>query len=215
MSRKFQFIAVIFGTLILLLGIEIGFWMRNNGAFPEINLYETDSELGVKLQNNAYQRLKLPEHKVSEIQTNEHGFRGENFPKITNNEIMIVGDAQAFGFGIEHAETFGEIVKSKTDRPVINLATPTYGPLEYNKLIERYKNRQPKHIIYALNLSDDLWEAGEHNTQRYSALNGWLHNGEGRTSTKNIILQKSHTIFSLRQLIASPPSRNPTSQNLP
>ena len=212
MSRKTQIISIIVGTLITLLGIEVCFWLLHNGAFPEINRYQNDPLLGVKLQPSSDQRLQLSPSKMTTIKINENGFRGENFPTKPKDEIFIMGDAQAFGFGIDYSETFGQLLQQMENLPVLNLAVPTYGPIEYNALLEEYITRKPKHIVYTLNLSDDLWEAGQPNTERYSAQNGWLKTETSTDSHFKYIFQNSHALFALRRVIAQTPTRDPTTR---
>ena len=109
------------------LGIaEVVFFWRDAGAFPHVNFYQLDSELAVKLQPNSSMRFKLGDNPVTEIQVGEDGFRGEK--RTPRYDILIVGDSQVFGLGVNDDETLAAGLAEETGQQVFNGGVPTYGP---------------------------------------------------------------------------------------
>src|SRR5690606_6518731 len=55
---------------------EAAFWLRDDGAFPHVNFYEPDPELGARLRPGASMRFRLGDNPTSTIHVNAQGFRG-------------------------------------------------------------------------------------------------------------------------------------------
>ena len=105
--------------------------IQSDGAFPHANFYVPDEELGVRLEPGATMRFQLGDNPVSEIRVNADGYRGDDWPLPGKDEILVVGDSQVFGLGVEGDETFSARLAEATGRTVLNGGVPTYGPAEY------------------------------------------------------------------------------------
>src|SRR5688500_7714728 len=175
-SRVLQVAA---GLVLGLLLVEAAFWLRDDGAFPHLNVYREDPELGVRLRPHATQRFKLGINPTSDVRINALGLRGGELSAPAANEILVVGDSQVFGLGVEERETFAARLAQLTKRPVVNAGIPTYGPLEYNALAgELLAQRKPKLVIYTVNMLNDLFEHSRPNKDRHRVWDGWAVRSE-------------------------------------
>jgi len=194
------------GIVTALACAEGFFYWRDEGAFPHINLYVADPELGTKLRPSSSQYFKFRDNPRSQVHINAQGFRGEAWPTGTKNEILVVGDSQAFGLGVDDEQTFSAQLGKLSQRTVLNAGTPTYGPVEFNKLVERIlKQRNVGTVIYTVNLANDLFEYDRPNTKRHAVWDGWAVRVE--TAPKQVshlpgrdwLFRRSHLVFALRQ----------------
>ena len=55
------------GAFVALPVVEGGFWLRDDGAFPHLNLYQADADLGARLQPNATMRLRVTTNAVTTV----------------------------------------------------------------------------------------------------------------------------------------------------
>src|SRR5262245_33429982 len=85
---------------------EVAFRARDDGAFPHLNLYTPDPALGVRLLPGESMRLAFGGNPVTTVRINRDGFRGADLPPPGDNEVVVVGDSQVFGLGVEENETF-------------------------------------------------------------------------------------------------------------
>lgn len=204
-------------VLKVLLGLSLGlglaelaFSLRDDGAFPHLNLYEPDPEFGVRLQPNAEMRLKLGKNPTTTVRTNQRGFRGADWPAPAANEVLVVGDSQVFGLGVEAEQTFSAQLATLTARPVLNAGVPTYGPPEYTALVERLvKERKPTQVVYVMNLANDLFELGRPNAERHRVWDGWAVRTETAPEGlvafpfRHLLMNRSHLVYAARRLGAS------------
>ena len=65
---------------------------------------------------------------------NGDGFRGPAWPAPSPSDILVFGDSQVFGLGVEDDQTFSAVLQEQLHAPVLNAGVPTYGPLEYTGL---------------------------------------------------------------------------------
>src|SRR3954452_16895513 len=82
------------------------FWMRDRGAFPHVNFYVPDARLGVRLRPGATERIAFGDKPVTRVRINRDGYRGAALPPPRDGEILVLGDSQVFGLGVEEQETF-------------------------------------------------------------------------------------------------------------
>jgi hypothetical protein len=151
-KRKWLRRTLIAGQVLLGLGLglvitEKVFAKRDDGAFPHVNFYVADPELGVRLEPGATMRFRFRDNPTSSIEINSQGYRGADWPAPgeSSEEIVVLGDSQVFGLGVEDAETFSAKLAEHTGRPVRNAGVPTYGPPEYLALAaELLAERKPK-----------------------------------------------------------------------
>ena len=199
-------------TLGLVVGLviaEAAFWLRDGGAFPHLNCYLSDLERGVRLQPGASQKISFGGNPVTSIRINQAGFRGAELPPPGNDEVLVVGDSQVFGLGVEENETFSaKLASNLGGRTVVNAGIPTYGPLEYNQVLkEQLETRKPKTVVYVVNFVNDPFEAVRKNTERHAVWDGWavrLETAPASTTWfpgRTWLYRDSHAVFALRQLL--------------
>jgi hypothetical protein len=158
---------------------ELAFRSRDDGAFPHLNVYAPDEALGVRLLPFATERVAFAGNPVTSVRINARGFRGADWPKPSDGEILVVGDSQVFGLGVEEGETFSaelaRILAGKgAPRAVLNAGVPTYGPDEYTAVAAREMgDRRVSTLIYVVNFVNDLFEASRPNKDRHRVWDGW------------------------------------------
>jgi hypothetical protein len=198
----------------ILLGVVIGvgiaeaiFWWRDDGAFPHVNFYLPDRELGVRLEPGASMRLGFQDNPVTEMHVNSAGYRGAELGEARDDEILVVGDSQVFGLGVNDGETFSAKLAERTNRPVVNGGVPTYGPLEYTAVVrEMLERRRPKTIVYVLNMANDWFEYDRPNRVRHAVWDGWAVRAETAPETitefpgRKWLFRSSHLVYAIRQL---------------
>ena len=136
-------LSILLGLCVGLAIAEVTFSMRDEGAFPHLNVYVADEELGVALEPRSITRLRVATNPVTEIHIGPGGFRGSALAPPSDDEILVVGDSQVFGLGVNDDETLSAVLATLLDRPVINGGVPTYGPLEYTAVVRRVlENRE-------------------------------------------------------------------------
>lgn len=211
--RALKAVAKVLLGLALGIGIaELVFNFRDDGAFPHLNLYVPDDALGVKLQPNAEMKLRVADtNPVTTVRTNSIGFRGNEWPAPTPGEVLVVGDSQVFGLGVEEDQTFSAKLAELIKAPVLNAGVPTYGPREYTAVVENVvRTRKPATVIYVMNLSNDLFEVDRPNKDRHVVWDGWAVRTE--TAPKDVInfpfrhtlMNRSHLVFAMRKLLHTP-----------
>lgn len=183
---------------------------RSGGAFPHANFYVPDAELGVRLEPGATMRFQLGSNPPSDIRVNAQGYRGSDWPAPQDGEILVVGDSQVFGLGVEGDETFGARLAEATGRTVLNGGVPTYGPEEYAAVaVEVARARPVSQVVLTLNMSNDLFELERPNRDRHAVWDGWAVRVEtapgdvfdfpGRTW----LFRHSHLVYAARRLMAA------------
>lgn len=162
------------GTVAGLAGAEWMFHRRDRGAFPHVNFYVPDAQLGVRLEPGAEMRFQFRDNPISDIRVNSRGYRGGEWPAAGTGEIVVIGDSQVFGLGVEEHETFSARLAELTGRNVVNAGVPTYGPLEYLAVTrELLAERKPKTVVYVLNFVNDGFELDRPNRARHAVWDGW------------------------------------------
>lgn len=204
-----------------LLGVAAGlalaeglFWLRDGGAFPHINAYTADPELGVRLLPGASQRVSFGGNPVTSVRINASGFRGEDWPPPGDGRdaILVVGDSHVFGLGVEEHETFAAAFEREAREAggprVLNAGVPTWGPVEYSRILkDLVPARRPKTVIYAVNFVNDAFEAARPNTERHAVWDGWAVRRETAPASvtsfpgRDLLFRHSHAFFALRQLL--------------
>lgn len=208
--RALKAVAKVVLGLALGVGLaEVVFSQRDAGAFPHLNLYVADEALGVKLQPNARMKLRVADtNPVTTVRTNAQGFRGDDWPAPTPGELLVVGDSQVFGLGVEEGETFSARLSELLGVPVLNAGVPTYGPREYTAVVEEVlRARRPATVVYVMNLSNDLFEVDRPNKDRHAVWDGWAVRTETAPEAvtdfpfRRALMSRSHLVFALRRLL--------------
>lgn len=194
----------------LLLGLVIAegvFRLRDDGAFPHVNLYLPDAELGAKLEPFATQQLAFTGNPVTSLRINSRGFRGPEWPSPVPGELIVVGDSQVFGLGVEEGETLPSQLARASGRQVINAGVPTYGPFEYLAVARRLLAERPgAKVVFVFNVANDFFELERPNVKRHAVWDGWAvrrENHPGRVRDfpgRRWLFSQSHLVFALRKL---------------
>jgi hypothetical protein len=203
-------LSVVGGSALGLMLSEVAFSAKHGGAFPHLNLYVADSELGARLEPGSSTQICIANNPPTNIRINEEGFRGGSWPSLGTEEIFVAGDSQAFGLGVSEENTVSAELARNLGKTVLNLGVPTYGPSEYRTVIEQIgRKRHPKQVVVVMNLANDLFELSRKNRERHAIWDGWAVRRE--TAPRQVLefpgrkwlFQRSHLVFELRRFLAS------------
>ena len=201
------------GLLVGLAIAEGAFRIRDGGAFPHVNVYVVDAELGTRLRPFATEKVQFasPKNPITSVRINSEGYRGDEWPPKSDDEIVVVGDSQVFGLGVEEDETFEkEIERALTKKRVVvrNLGVPTYGPAEYNKVLaESLAKRPARTVVWVANMANDLFEAKRPNKERHTVWDGWAVRKENapanvtRFPGRGLLYTDSHAFYAARRYL--------------
>jgi hypothetical protein len=200
-------LAMMLGGLAVGLGAaEAVFYQRDGGAFPHLNVYVPDPELGVRLMPGATERVAFGGNPITSVQINREGYRGDELPPPGKDDVLVVGDSQVFGLGVEQDQTFSAVLARAIGRPVMNGGVPTYGPAEYRAVIaEQLAKRHPRTVVLTINLVNDLFEAQHLDRDRHAVWDGWAVRKETAPDSvaefpgRDFLYRRSHLFFALRK----------------
>jgi hypothetical protein len=166
----------VLGAVVGLLIAELAFAFRDGWAFQYLNIYRADPRFGVLLRPHATASVRFGGAPATAVRTNALGFRGAEWGPPADGEVLVVGDSQAFGLGVEESESFasrlGELLGPGAH--VSNAAVPTFGPVEMERMLEdQIPARRPRLVIYVVNAYNAFFEADRPNTERHGELDGW------------------------------------------
>jgi hypothetical protein len=202
-----RILAVLTGLLVGLAITEAVFWFRDDGAFPHVNFYQQDAELGVRLRPHASMRFGFQDNPVNDIEVNSQGYRGPEWTD-AESEILVVGDSQVFGLGVNDDEPMAAQLAQLTGRNVINGGVPTYGPLEYTAVVrELLEARDIRTVVYVVNMANDFFEDTRPNTERHAVWDGWAVRLETAPETitsfpgRELLFRSSHAFYALRRML--------------
>jgi hypothetical protein len=210
MARRFRGLKIA-GQVVLGLGLglviaELGFSWRDDGAFPHANFYVPDAELGVRLEPGATMRFQLRKNPLTTIHVNARGYRGGEWAAPADGEVIVVGDSQVFGLGVEDDATFSAGLARHAGRPVVNGGVPTYGPMEYMAVArELLAERRAKTVVVVLNFVNDPFELGRPNRERHAVWDGWAVRSETAPTEvtqfpgRHWLYSRSHAVFAARR----------------
>jgi hypothetical protein len=100
-------------------------------------------------QNNGDFRVRL--------QLNELGHRNSEPAAAANGQIWTIGDSMTFGWGVERAEMYSEVLEKRLSAPVYNLASPGTDICGYQTMVARMpKDAAPKATVVGLVLENDV-----------------------------------------------------------
>ena len=198
---------VLLGLTLGLVLAEGAFHLRDDGAFPHLNLYRLDEKLGVRLQPESSMRLRVANNPVTTVAINSYGYRAPEWPVPADGEVLVVGDSQVFGLGVEANETFSAKLSELLKVPVLNGGVPTYGPREYTQVVKEQLGARGKiaTVVYVLNLSTDLFEVERTNVQRHTVWDGWAVRAETAPASvtwfpfRQTLMSRSHLVFAARK----------------
>ncbi|MDG1482524.1 MAG: hypothetical protein P8R54_23235 [Myxococcota bacterium] len=209
MRRLRPIFRVILGLSIGLVLAEAVFSWRADGAFPHINVLQADAALAVKLIPGKSQRIKIAANPTSTLTIGDDGWRTTSAKG--SGGIVVVGDSQVFGLGVDDDETTPAQLAALTGQPVINAGVPTYGPEEYLKVIaELCQTQAPETVVVVVNFSNDLFELGRTNLERHQVWDGWAVRLETAPDQitdfpgRRWLFSRSHVVYALRQFLHTP-----------
>lgn len=201
---------------------EVGFSVAHGGAFPHLNVYQPDPVLGARLVPGASMTLKVGINPPTSVRVNAEGYRGGEWPAPSEGEVLVVGDSQVFGLGVEEGETFSARLATQLGKTVINAGVPTYGPEEYRQVLREVgAKRRPRHVVLVLNMVNDVLESGHPNTERHAIWDGWAVRKEtapeesGGFPGKSFLFNRSHAVFALRKYLHQREAEDITQHRLP
>ncbi len=201
---------VMVGMTLGLVLAEAAFSLRDSGAFPHLNLYTVDPKLGVRLEPDASMKLRVANNPVTTVETNHEGFRAPDWGKPQAGEVLVVGDSQVFGLGVQAHETFTARLSALLEVPTLNGGVPTYGPREYTAVVEQVlATRKVSTVVYVLNLSNDLFEVDRPNLQRHTVWDGWAVRTETAPASvadfpfRRALMSRSHLVYAVRKWLHS------------
>lgn len=210
--KKKLFPSAVRVTLGLLVGLgiaELVFRARDEGAFAHVNVYVPDAELGARLKPGATEKIRFGSkaNPVTSIRIDADGYRGGGLPAPGPDEIVVVGDSQTFGLGVEEGETFSAVLsKELGGRVVRNLGVPTYGPAEYNAVLKESLAKRPaKTVVWIANMANDLFEATRPNRTRHVVWDGWAVRKENAPAAvtgfpgRSLLYTQSHAFLAARR----------------
>ena len=199
---------VLVGSLLGLAIAEAAFHLRDGGAFPHLNVYAADPELGVRLRPGETETVSFGGNPATSVRINAEGYRGADWGPPGENEVLVVGDSQAFGLGVEEGQTFSEVAGKALDARVLNAGVPTYGPPELERVIaEVLGKRKPRTVVYVVNFVNDPFEARRRNVERHAVWDGWAVRRETAPASvttfpgRDLLFRRSHAVFALRQYL--------------
>jgi hypothetical protein len=212
LRRIFIASQVVLGVGLGLVIAENVFAKRDDGAFPHVNFYVEDPELGVRLEPGATMNFRLRNNPLSTIHVNTQGYRGADWPAPGTNkgegegEIIVLGDSQVFGLGVDDDATFSAQLAAITGRPVLNAGVPTYGPPEYLALAaELLEQRKPAVVILTVNFLNDAFEIDRPNKDRHAVWDGWAVRAEHAPTDvsqfpgRKWLYSQSHAFYAFRR----------------
>ncbi|MGH7541464.1 MAG: alginate O-acetyltransferase AlgX-related protein [Gemmatimonadota bacterium] len=92
--------------------------------------------------------------------TDEYGFRNPvGWPDTA--AVVILGDSQAFGFGVDDGEQWPHLLEENLRSSVVNLGLIGAAPQQYTRVLQRYGLAlSPQLVVYCLFPGNDLVDAG-------------------------------------------------------
>ena len=130
------FISVIFSLVIL----EIGLRYFTPYPVSRVSNKIHHEELGYVMDVN-----------MKEI--DGHGFRNNILPSI---DVIAVGDSHTYGFNVSSDNSWPKLLGQKVSKNVYNFGIAGYGILQYEYLINKSIELNPKVILLGLYLGNDL-----------------------------------------------------------
>ncbi len=178
-------------------------------AFPYLNLFEADARYGVRLHPRDQTRLRSRLGRVTDITTNDLGFRGKSWPPPVSQSvsgILLLGDSQMFGYGVNEEDATAAKIEQRLGMPVLNASVPSWGPSEsvlaLSDLAPKYR---PRFVLFVANAANDWFEWAVPNTRRTTARDGWASGDLALRSGLSFpgrewLLSRSHLVFAAREL---------------
>lgn len=104
------------------------------------------------------------------VQFNRHGLRdAKNIAQARPDDIVVVGDSFAFGWGVEAQDRFSNLLQTRIDTRVFNLAIPGTNLQGYNQLLNYAESLGAKisRIVITVCMENDLQLYNAHHGHDY------------------------------------------------
>jgi hypothetical protein len=192
----------------------------HHGAYPFLNIFVPDARYGVRLRAHARTRTRSRLGRVTPVATNGAGFRGPEWtpargPRPVADRVLLLGDSQAFGFGVAWDETLAPRLARALGGAVFNAAVPTWGPTEYVRVVDDLVPvYRPRYVVFVANAANDWFETVVDNTRRTTARDGWAARRTDPESTsassaapawfpgRDFVMGRSHLALAWREIFA-------------
>lgn len=141
-----------------------------------------------------------------DFRTDEHGFRNP-VPWPDTAEIVVVGDSEAFGFGVGDDSTWTSLVAQGMPRSrLINLGLPGMAPKQYLRTYERFgAPLQPRILIFGLFPANDVADEREFDAWLEAGSPGnystWKFTRGDAPSRIETAVQRSHLVWLVRETV--------------
>lgn len=198
--------AILLGLVLGLVVVELVFRARDDDAYSHLNCFDADEELGVRLSPGCQTRVRVVTNPPVFVHVNAAGTRGPELGAAADDEIVVVGDSQVFGLGVEDDETFAAVLGELTHHPVINGGVPTHGPLEYTATARRFLEERHVHtVVWVVNMANDFFEHSRPDRERHGVWDHWAVRRETMPSSvtsfpgREWLYQRSHAFLALRR----------------
>lgn len=201
-------------ALVSMVLAEAGASLLHRGAYPFLNLFEPDAELGVRLRACASTRVRSRSGRVTDIRTNSLGFRGPEWPAPPEDDprgrdadpprVLLLGDSQMFGYGVDEQSALAAQLERRGRVSVLNAAVPTWGPPDYvialRSLAPKYR---PRFVLFVANAANDWFEPVP-NRRRTTAQDGWATRFGTPPAPwfpfRDYVMGRSHLALGVRQI---------------
>lgn len=135
----------------------------DGNAFPQLDIFEARGGQ-LRLQANAEARMRRPDGGIYTLRTGQRGLR---LPK--GDDLLIVGDSQVLGYGVEDAESFPALLGA------FNAGVPGHGVGDsLAHAAGLIPALHPTSVLLVVNQANDWDEGMKPALERYVVRNGWL-----------------------------------------
>lgn len=137
--------------------------VADGNAFPQVDIFEARGGM-LRLEANSSARVRRPDGGIYTLRTGEQGLR---LPK--GDDILVVGDSQVLGYGVEGAESFPALLGA------LNAGVPGHGIADaLEHAAELIPLLAPATVLVIVNQANDWDEGMKPALDRYVVRNGWL-----------------------------------------
>jgi hypothetical protein len=160
-------VGLLLGSLVLLVALgEVSVRLCPSGVLPdEVQQWLAD-DLGVydpslgTLAQPYYTGVFVGREFRARYHTDGHGFRNAQ-PWPDTAEIVVVGDAVVFGYGVEDAQGWPALLAhAMAPTSVMNLALLEAGPQQYARVYTTFGTAlHPRFVLVGLTMTDDFLDA--------------------------------------------------------
>ena len=181
----FNIVLIVSGLLLAILTMEVFLRLFQPQIFPvhAQGMYIEDPDLGYVLTPGYSGELVRSEFHTP-FQIGQAGLRGRDPAPLQNNtvRILVLGDSQAWGFGVTDSQTFSVLLEEslaqrfpERDIQVLNAGVPGYGTADQLAFLQtRGKELQPDIVVVQFLSVNDLIENQDPASEWAAIENGML-----------------------------------------